>query len=71
MRCIVLAWQLYGSEARVLQAYPRITPDDLRQALGYYAVNRELIDGFIAENEDDQEEEPAGEPATAESAVGR
>lgn len=65
VRSIVLAWELYGSEARVLRAYPRITRDDLRQALGYYAAHRELIDGLIAENEDD--EGPVGEPTAAES----
>ncbi|MGH2354560.1 MAG: DUF433 domain-containing protein [Chloroflexota bacterium] len=67
VRCIVIAWQLYGSETRVLQAYPRITADDLRQALGYYAVHRELIDQFIAENEDDEVEGLAGAPAGVES----
>lgn len=53
VRCLVIALQLHASEARVLKAYPHITLEDLREALRYYASHRDLIDHYIAQNEDE------------------
>ena len=65
VRSIVLALQQYGSEERVLRAYPRITSDDLHQALDFYSANQALIDRYISDNEEDEPEPAPREDAAA------
>ncbi|MBI3972141.1 MAG: DUF433 domain-containing protein [Chloroflexi bacterium] len=64
VRSIVLAWEQYGTDARVLQAYPRLTRADLREALAYYTAHKAEIDRFVAEEDDgDEVESESSEPA--------
>ena len=53
VRCIVIAFRLYGSLERVLEAYPRVSREAAEEALSYYEANRAEIDRYIQENEDE------------------
>ena len=53
--CVVGLRQLGASDAKILDAYPSITFEDLEAALDYYATNREEIDRNIRENEEDED----------------
>ena len=53
--CIVGLRQLGASDAKILEAYPSITSEDLEAAWEYYAANRDEIERNIRENEDDDE----------------
>ena len=45
-------WRRLGwSDAKILDAYPRLTPEDLRAAWAYAERHREEIDAAILENE--------------------
>jgi uncharacterized protein (DUF433 family) len=43
--------RLGASDARILEAYPSLTPDDLEAAWEYAAAHQEEIDRAIRENE--------------------
>ena len=47
VRAIVLTWRAEGSVPVVLQAYPRLTKDDVHAALDYYATHRSEVDEII------------------------
>ena len=53
VRAIAVAWRFYPDVKRICQAYPMLTPADVRAALAFYQANREEIDRYIAENEAD------------------
>lgn len=42
-----------ANDDRLLEAYPQLTPEDLRNAAEFTAQNRELIDEDIRENSED------------------
>lgn len=48
---LVRARQLGGSEAEILEDYPRLSRDDLDAAWGYYALHRADIEQLIESNE--------------------
>lgn len=56
MRSVVILSRLYPDRSELLQAFPRLTFEDIDAALTFYADNRAEIEQFIALNED------AGEP---------
>jgi len=47
VRALVVAWQAEPDMAAMLQAYPRLTADDVREALDYYATHRDEVDARI------------------------
>ena len=57
-RTRIPVWSLANSkkqgltDSELLDAYPTLTPDDLRNAWNYYRGNREEIEQQILENED-------------------
>ncbi len=53
VRSIVLFREHEGSLADIFKAFPRLTADDVREALAYYEAHRAEIDGYIRENQDD------------------
>lgn len=46
---------LGADDAKILEAYPSITADDLKAAWDYYASNANEIDRDIRENESDDD----------------
>lgn len=50
VRHIVLASQDYDGPDGVLEAYPQLTSEDVRQAFHFYEAHRAEIDQYIAEN---------------------
>lgn len=42
-----MAWQAERNLAGLLEAYPRLDDDDVREALAYYDVHREELDERI------------------------
>lgn len=50
VRAIVEYDRLYNDVKRTLQAVPHITPEQIQQALEYYAAHTAEIDEYIAEN---------------------
>jgi uncharacterized protein (DUF433 family) len=54
VRDVVEYMVLYGSEARVLQALPDLTPEDLRAALEYYQSHPEEINGYRRAEEESE-----------------
>lgn len=57
---LVRARQLGGSEADILQDYPRLSRDDLDAAWGYYALHRADIEQLIESNESSRTPAPSG-----------
>ena len=53
VRCIVVAWRLEPSLPRILEAYPRVSPEAVIAALAYYALHPDEIEGYITENDAD------------------
>ena len=53
VRSVVIEYQRNNDLAWVLQGYPRLSADLIREALAYYDVYREEIDQLIADEEDD------------------
>ncbi len=51
VRAIVEYERLYHSPAQILRALPHLTPEQIADALGYYADHPVEIDAYIAENE--------------------
>jgi uncharacterized protein (DUF433 family) len=47
VRAIVVAWREYRDISTLLEAYPRLTIDDVGQALGYYEAHRQELDELI------------------------
>ena len=47
VRAIVVAWREYGDVGSLLEAYPRLSEDDIREALAFYRANRREIDEQI------------------------
>jgi uncharacterized protein (DUF433 family) len=47
VRAIVVAWREYQDVPTMLAAYPRLTADDVTEALAYYEVHRSEIDERI------------------------
>jgi uncharacterized protein (DUF433 family) len=47
VRAVVVAWQEYGDEKMVLEAYPRLSATTLAEALAYYEAHRSEIDENI------------------------
>lgn len=50
VRHIVLASQDYDGPDGVLEAYPQLTPEDVREAFSFYETHRAEIDRYIAAN---------------------
>lgn len=48
---VVVQWQPYRDQSRVLSAFPRLDEPSLTAALVYYETNRQEIDGLIDGNE--------------------
>ena len=53
--CLVGLRQLGADDAKILEAYPTIAPDDLEAAWEYDEANREEIERNIQENEEGEE----------------
>ena len=51
VRHVAIEYQNEGSVEGVHRAYPHLSTDAIREALAFYAANREEIDGYIDENE--------------------
>ena len=51
MRVLVRARQLGSGESNLLDAYPSLCAEDLRNAWAYYEGRREEIDRLVEENE--------------------
>ena len=47
VRAIVVAWREYQEMPTILAAYPRLTADDVPEALAYYEAHRREIDERI------------------------
>jgi uncharacterized protein (DUF433 family) len=47
VRAIVVAWREYQDMGTMLAAYPRLTEDDVREALRYYEAHRRAVDDRI------------------------
>jgi uncharacterized protein (DUF433 family) len=47
VRAIVVAWREYQDMPTILAAYPRLTADDVTEALAYYEAHRREIDERI------------------------
>jgi uncharacterized protein (DUF433 family) len=47
VRAIVVAWREYQDMGTMLAAYPRLTEDDVREALRYYEAHRREVDERI------------------------
>ncbi len=47
VRAIVVAWDAEPDMPSILQAYPRLSQDDVKDALAYYAMHRAEIDERI------------------------
>ena len=47
VRAIVVAWREYQEIPTILAAYPRLTADDVTEALAYYEAHRREIDERI------------------------
>ncbi len=47
VRAVVVAWEEYGDEKTLLEAYPRLTEATLAEALAYYHAHRQEIDDSI------------------------
>ena len=56
VRCIVLYSRLYWDNPSYIEsALPRITRADIDEALAFYVAHRAEIDGYIAENDVDED----------------
>ena len=53
VRSIVLTWRYNPDVEYLCQAFPRLTPALVREALAYYDAHSEEIERYIAENEAD------------------
>lgn len=54
VRTIVQYAQIYHHDLKEMESvYPSIARADIEEALAFYEANREEIDRYIAENEDD------------------
>ena len=47
VRAIVVAWQDSQSVPTLIEAYPRLTEDDAKEALAYYEAHRQEVDERI------------------------
>ena len=47
VRAIVVTWREYHDIGTLLQAYPRLSADDIKEALAYYEAHREELDERI------------------------
>jgi uncharacterized protein (DUF433 family) len=47
VRAVVVAWREYVDLDELLAAYPRLTAEDIEQALSYYDAHREEMDRLI------------------------
>jgi uncharacterized protein (DUF433 family) len=47
VRAVVVAWREYEDVPTLLLAYPRLTQEDIREALLYYEAHRREIDERI------------------------
>jgi uncharacterized protein (DUF433 family) len=57
VRTIVQYARIYNDDLRKMEGvYPSIARADIEEALAFYEANREEIDRYIAENEDDEED---------------
>ncbi|HLH22401.1 MAG TPA: DUF433 domain-containing protein [Chloroflexota bacterium] len=52
VRVIVETLRQDGDIASLLDAFPRLTREDIEDALAFYEANRAEIDHYIQENED-------------------
>jgi uncharacterized protein (DUF433 family) len=52
---VVCYRRLGASDAEILQAYPSLTPEDLKVAFAYADEHQEEIDQAIRENEEGEE----------------
>ncbi len=50
VRSVVLVWRESGGEPGVLDAYPRLTPQDVQDALAFYRTHQAEIDRHIQAN---------------------
>jgi uncharacterized protein (DUF433 family) len=53
VRSIVLFRRFEGDLAHIFEAFPRLTPEDVDEALAFYDANRDDIDRYIHENQND------------------
>lgn len=47
VRAIVVAWREYQEVQTLVEAFPRLTPDDVEEALVFYKAHRAEIDEQI------------------------
>ncbi len=47
VRAIVVAWREYQDVQTLMEAFPRLTPDDIEEALVFYQAHRAEIDEQI------------------------
>ena len=50
VRSVVLAWREYGGLDGVLDAYPQLTPADVRDALAFYDAHTAEIERYLRAN---------------------
>ena len=55
VRAVVLAQRLYPDRSRLRIAFPMLSPEAIEAALAFYAANRDEIEAYIAENEQQDE----------------
>jgi len=55
VRVIVQTAQCSSDLVEVNEAYPILSRADIEEALAFYEANRDEIDRYIAENEDDED----------------
>ncbi len=55
VRVIVQTARFSSDLVEVNEGYPILTRADIEEALAFYEANREEIDRYIAENEDDED----------------
>ncbi len=59
VRTIVQYARIYNFDLEEMEGvYPSIARADIEEVLAFYEANREEIDGYIAENEDDDDGTP-------------
>ena len=56
VRIIVQYNRIYRHDfEKIVGAFPHITFADIEEALAFYEANRDEVDSYIAENEDDED----------------
>jgi uncharacterized protein (DUF433 family) len=50
VRSVILALREYDGQVGLLDAYPRLTPEDAQEALAYYEAHMEEIERYLWDN---------------------